>query len=275
MTLPISVIITAHNAAGVITKQLAALDAQVAQANGEIVVADNKSTDDTASVVTAWAQQSQAAVRVIPASGRMGISHGRNQGALASLGEALAFVDADDEVQPGWIESALLGLETHHLVKGKTWWPGPNGELRGRLVNARGQLSGGNFAIKREVFFAIGGFDESLPRYGGEDTLLTLRAKQEGVRMTTGTGMHLAFNPTRTTLRLLPKLMRSGMAETVIWSRHPGYFNKPLNGRTVALDIAVLPPYFLTQMVNKKGVSARSLVRTSVTTVGHFTATSG
>ncbi|MBW8172875.1 hypothetical protein K0651_07430 [Ornithinimicrobium sp. Arc0846-15] len=97
-----------------------------------------------------------------------------------------------------------------------------------------------------------------------------MRAQQKGIRMVKGEGMDLAFNPTRTTLHLVPKLVRAGMAETVIWSRYPHYMNKPLNGRTVALDIAILPPYILSQVMNKRGVSVRSLLRTSVTTVGHF-----
>ncbi|MBW8172876.1 glycosyltransferase family 2 protein [Ornithinimicrobium sp. Arc0846-15] len=117
----ISVVITAHNAMNTIGKQLAALDDQVADAGGEIVVANNRSTDDTVAVVQVRGERGRASVRVVTASGRMGISHGRNQGALASFGAALAFVDADDEVQSGWIEAALNGLETHDLVKGMTW----------------------------------------------------------------------------------------------------------------------------------------------------------
>ena len=70
----------------------------------EVVVADNGSIDDTPAVAAA------AGARVLSLPG-IAVGEMRNRAAGAATGDVLAFVDADHELGPGWIRSAIATLQ--------------------------------------------------------------------------------------------------------------------------------------------------------------------
>src|SRR5215472_1889879 len=90
----ISVIVPARNAATTLPR---CLDALVAQATDdvELIVVDDNSSDDTAAIVSRYP------VRLIELPRHAGASAARNQGAEASRGEVLLFIDADVVLAPG------------------------------------------------------------------------------------------------------------------------------------------------------------------------------
>lgn len=104
----------------------------------EIVVVDDGSTDDTRQVAEAFG------VRVLRISNR-GWASARNAGALATVGEAICFLDADDWLYPGYLEHALpemdcdgcedigvvaVGLDADGVtVQGGYWPPPSNGDV--------------------------------------------------------------------------------------------------------------------------------------------------
>jgi len=92
----ISTIIPAHNAAAFIDR---ALNSALAQniPHCEIIVVDDGSRDNTAEIVTRYADKG---VRLIRHSRCRGVAEARNTGILASQGEYIAFLDADDEWLP-------------------------------------------------------------------------------------------------------------------------------------------------------------------------------
>lgn len=145
----------------------------------EIVVVDDGSTDDTATLgpgldgVT-WLRRDGG-----------GAAAARNAGAEAATGDWLAFLDDDDEWLPGKLPAQLAVLEGAGASFGTTGWrevfpDGTSADHRGPAAPAWGRLLQGNFVntstvlIRRDLFRAAGGFDPSLR--SAEDWDLWLRA---------------------------------------------------------------------------------------------------
>ena len=113
MTTPVdySIVVPAYNEAELLPRTLTALrrvlDA-IPHLRGEIVVANNNSTDRTAAVAAAHG----ARVVFEPINQ---ISRARNCGAAAALGRYLIFVDADTIASPELV-AAALAERGHRLV---------------------------------------------------------------------------------------------------------------------------------------------------------------
>src|SRR5579862_1320744 len=101
----VSVIIPVYNGAATIGRALASVFAQTFT-DYEIVVVNDGSTDDTASVLAGYGDR----IRTILLS-NSGPSAARNAGVSASSGEYLAFLDDDDEWMPRKLELSIPVLE--------------------------------------------------------------------------------------------------------------------------------------------------------------------
>lgn len=185
----ISVIIACYNEEATIGQQLNALAAQTCPVSWEVIVADNGSTDGSLDVVRRYVGHLPC-LRVIDASQKRGASYARNRGVAAAQGQWILFCDGDDVVGPGWLCSMYQALLHHDFVAGAfeiTKLNDPRLVKTRRPVQADGlqqQPNGlpyagaGNMGIKRAVFEAAGGFDESL-RYL-EDVDLCWRVQYAG-----------------------------------------------------------------------------------------------
>ena len=108
-----------------------------------------------------------------PPGVRISIPHQRNAGVREARGDIIVFTDAGCRPQPGWLESLIAPLRQDEcVVAGATM--DPSGE--GRWEFAAEDISEGtylreagtiNFAFRREVFDATGGFDENF-EYGSD-----------------------------------------------------------------------------------------------------------
>ncbi len=184
----ISVVVPAYNAAATIGDQLAALSAQSDGVDWELIVADNGSTDGTLEVVEDWSDR--LPLRVVDASERKGPAAARNIGAGSAAGDVLAFTDADDIIQPGWLEavrevSRTNWFSTGPVLRFRDAHPAlPMRSQGGSLFMHMGFLpyaDGANFLIRRALFEHVGGFDE---RYRtGEDVELSWRLQLAGERL--------------------------------------------------------------------------------------------
>lgn len=163
----ISVIVAALNAASTIRAQLDALAAQDYPAPFEILVCDNGSTDGTRDIVQRIAQ-ADARFRLIDASQTRGAGPARNVGVGQARYELVAFCDADDIADSGWLSAIAAALDTHDVVAGRVetvslnpeWTriarPLPEGIQRGSFLPFAGA---GNLAFRRCAFQRVGGFD--------------------------------------------------------------------------------------------------------------------
>ena len=156
-------------------------------ANGttEIIVADNGSKDDSPRV----ASDAGARVLVLP---DLRVSALRNSAAKAASGDVLAFVDADHELDPGWMAAAADSLREPTVAAagalyvdppGGTWVQQTYGALRGRTKGRHDTdwLGSGNMLVRKDAFEKVAGFDVSLEAC--EDVDLCRRLRSAGFRI--------------------------------------------------------------------------------------------
>jgi len=180
----ISVILPVLDALPWLDEQMEALVAQRCDGPWEIVVADNGSSDGSVVTAQAWAEREKR-IRVVDASARRGPSAARNAGVRLAHGDLLAFCDADDVVQAGWLEACVTALADADVVAGTFDMGVLNGgagdEIQPAATSQLGFLPAGlaaNLAVRRQAFEAVGGFCEGLTV--GEDIDLSWRLQLEG-----------------------------------------------------------------------------------------------
>jgi len=185
----ISAIIPAYNAVEHLPRAIASTLAQVF-APAEIIVVDDGSTDGTFDVAASLGPP----VRVVRQE-NAGAAAARNRGVSESLGDFVAFLDADDEWKPRHLANAVRAFEKHPdlqwycdafevvALDGKTSVRGLHGPGDGGdgtflqdslLAQARSAfLSTNGVIVRRAALDEVGVFDTSLPT--GEDRDLWFR----------------------------------------------------------------------------------------------------
>jgi len=179
-----SVIIPAFNEAAFLPKTLGALSEamKATSAAGEVIVADNNSTDQTATI----ARKFGAKVAFEPINQ---IARARNRGAMEASPDAefLIFLDADTLLPPETLREALDALESGDCCGGgavvQTDHPLPflvDGLLKtwNRVAGWFGWAAGCFVFCRREGFEAIGGFDERY--YASEEIWFSKQLKRWG-----------------------------------------------------------------------------------------------
>lgn len=167
IAIDVSVIIPCYNQARFLREAIGSIDPGALEV--EIIVVDDGSTDDTAAVA-------EAAGAVCIRQPNRGLAAARNTGLRASMGRFLVFLDADDRLMPGALETGVAALETHPgcaLAYGRCVMMGPAGEpwptrceprvdrdhhaalLRRNLIWMPGMA-----IFRREPLLAAGGFAE-------------------------------------------------------------------------------------------------------------------
>lgn len=108
----------------------------------------------------------------------------RNHGARQALGDWLVFTDDDCLAQPGWIEAYDQLADQCDVMEGQTSASGRRTRLDQECpVNETGgYLWSCNFAIRRELFLQLGGFNEHFPAAAMEDVELNRRIVKAGLR---------------------------------------------------------------------------------------------
>lgn len=154
----------------------------------EIIVVNNNSTDNTQKVA-----ESFPGVKVIMALEK-GPNAARQCGYLASVGDILAFIDADTRMPENWLTKIISaykkeenlvclsgpyryydGTPYRNFIMGMAWWL--SAPLTYRLVGY--MVLGGNFAAKRVALDAMGGFNKEIKFYG-DDTDIARRLHKFG-----------------------------------------------------------------------------------------------
>lgn len=204
----ISAVVCTHNRALSLEQTLISLLAQALPKDEyEIIVVDNASTDETASVVRAM-REANSNLQYLHEP-KIGLSHARNAGIQSASGDYIAFLDDDELVPRDWLTSIITTFETvcpapdicggiidlnwecerpawlsdHLLVYlGKF-----NYGNKAFFINSVDSfLGGGNIAIKKSVIATIGRFDLRLGRtgndnMGNEEVDLQCRALDHGL----------------------------------------------------------------------------------------------
>jgi glycosyltransferase involved in cell wall biosynthesis len=187
-----TVVVPTLNEAERLPRMLAPLRALAAEKDIQIVVSDGGSRDETVAVALGMAD------RVINhrGPGRQNIGAGRNDGARAGKGSVLLFLNADvrfGEDLPGLIDDLVGAAEDagastcsvrihpdEATRADRVVHPVLDGVFRLWTAAGRGMGRGECLAVRRDVFEAVGGFDETLA--AGEDFDLFDRIVREGRR---------------------------------------------------------------------------------------------
>ena len=173
------------------------------QPDCEVIVVDNQSSDGIADLIEVDLPQ----VTLIRSKINLGFGAGNNLGALRARGKYLVFLNPDTLVEQGWLEALLAPFDTDArvgLVTSKILLADHPGRINacGNAVHFTGltlcrglgqpreafgemqevdAVSGAAFAMRRELFEALSGFDEDTFLYM-EDTDLSWRARLSGWR---------------------------------------------------------------------------------------------
>lgn len=188
----VSIVIPCRDAAHLIGAQLDALAREVIDVHAEVIVADNGSADGLHEVV---AYHGDVPVRIVDASQRSGVNHARNVGSRHARADLILLCDADDVVRPGWLQAHMGAAASGCVLLGGPVEPFVHSpgdlEPRGRPAPADpcfGTLGflpypiGANCGYRREIFEALGGFDEDFA--GGADEIdFFWRAQVRGHRL--------------------------------------------------------------------------------------------
>ncbi|MDE6711142.1 MAG: glycosyltransferase family 2 protein, partial [Alistipes sp.] len=154
----------------------------------EIIVVDDGSTDGGASVVEAVAAEGCGLVRLVRRA-NAGVSVARNRGVAEARGEYIAFLDADDCWEPGYLAeiAALIGefpgcgiySTAFRIIDDGRCFPAPCPDRRGVVDNffrdsAHCYISIPSASVvSRRVFDEVGGFPAGMKI--GEDLYLWTR----------------------------------------------------------------------------------------------------
>jgi glycosyltransferase involved in cell wall biosynthesis len=178
-----SVIVPTHNRAESVVRSVRSLFAQQSSEPFEVIVVDNRSTDETFERVSALANEAPYAFRVVrePA---LGLHNARHAGARAASGKILLFTDDDATFSLEWVESYVTAFRQHPEMAAaggpiEPAWEGPPPAWLTRYMQGKGDFGilslragsdqftlqkdayfyGVNMAIRRDVLFDAGGFN--------------------------------------------------------------------------------------------------------------------
>ncbi|MCC0766864.1 glycosyltransferase [Micrococcus luteus] len=179
----VSVIIPCYNAEAWIGRQIPAVLAQLGPED-ELVLVDNLSTDATPALL-AEAAAADPRARVVTAADRQGVNHARNVGLAEAQGDILLICDADDRIHAGWVEAFRSAFSDSGVAGGAAIPVDGNGRRVGEDLGLHHVFGGppyplgANMAMTRDVFDAVGGFDESF-RGGHDEADFAWRAADAG-----------------------------------------------------------------------------------------------
>jgi len=224
----ITVVVPVRNGMPWLEEQLAALFEQKCEEPWEVVVADNGSTDASMSAVKRWGEEGRE-IRSVDASFVTGPGATRNVGARSAFGVILAFCDADDVVQPGWLQSCVDALGDADAVGGVTdFWslngvpppspPVPNPPPAMKQFKFLPAALSANLAIRRHAFEDVGGFLEDMMT--GEDTDLCWRLQERGYRFVISDSAVVARRDRSGVSQVFSRFVAYGRSGPVLYRRH-------------------------------------------------------
>lgn len=162
----VSIVIPAYNEQETIEACLLAAVTQTQSAD-EIIVVNNKSTDDTAAVVRRFQREHPAAsIRLLAQNKEQGITPTRNHGFDAATSEIIGRIDADSRIDSKWVAAvrrafrvqkvmAITGPVIYHDMPWKEFGHKADNRLR-QFISRRASkyqlLFGSNMAIRRSAW---------------------------------------------------------------------------------------------------------------------------
>jgi GT2 family glycosyltransferase len=230
----LSVVLPCYNGARTIGAQLEALAAQEWDGDWEVVVVDNRSTDDTRAVVEGYRDRLPA-LRLVDAFERQGIAFALNEGVAEAAGDLIVFCNDDDEVAEGWLAAMGDALRQDEVVAGRLEHESLNEDW---AIAVRGQTQtdglvewgfvpylpfgfGGTLGVRRGVHDAIGGFDVAMSP-AAEDMDYCWRLQHAGWRIRFVPEAITRYRMRADLRTLWKQAYNYGYANVIVYKKHLG-----------------------------------------------------
>jgi glycosyltransferase involved in cell wall biosynthesis len=225
----VSVVVPFHDAATYLAQQLSALARQEFDGGWEVVAVDDASSDGSRRIAESFSERLN--LRVTSTSRRRGQAHARNLGARTAAGGKLLFVDADDEVAPGYLAAMSRALDKHEFVAARldhetlnpTWvrrayglhWQETGVDVFFGFLPFAGACSVG---VSRRVFELVGGFREALP--AAEDIAFSWDVQLAGTSLYFARDAVLRYRYRDTLSGLYRQTRRQGSVTPLLYKRY-------------------------------------------------------
>ncbi len=200
----VDIVIPLYNKAAYTKACLEGLEATQGDTAYNLVLVDNASTDETSTLLTQWEYRAD----VVRSPENLGFARGNNLGASRGRAPYVLFLNNDTVAEAGWLDALVREMERDPavgIVGAKLLYPekrdvqhagleivngSPDHVFRHaaendpRVVEPRDldMVTGACLMIRRDLFEALGGFDEAYVN-GVEDVDLCLRARDRGYRV--------------------------------------------------------------------------------------------
>jgi glycosyltransferase involved in cell wall biosynthesis len=171
----VTVIIPTCDRPAMLARALASVRVQEL-APAEVIVVDDGDPRHCAAVAQAVLDSGVSNARAVTNARSKGASAARNTGARRARASLLAFLDDDDEWLPAYLDAAVRTLRSaradvvctdllYHYEDGteRAGKSAPDGLIVDAFLTRNPGLIGSNLLLRRTLFRALGGFDESLP----------------------------------------------------------------------------------------------------------------
>jgi glycosyltransferase involved in cell wall biosynthesis len=184
----VSVIIPCYNLGAYLDEAVASVLSQTYQAF-EILIVDDGSTDEaTRALLEGYRRPNTEVIR----TAHQGVSAARNVGIARARGNYVCALDADDRLEPTYLEKAVAVLDTEPDVAFVSCWLRAFGDEEWEWRPERCDLPTLLWEdtvltaalIRRDVMTAVGGYDTQMPAQGGEDWDIWLSLASRGYRGT-------------------------------------------------------------------------------------------
>jgi glycosyltransferase involved in cell wall biosynthesis len=229
----LSAIIPALNAADTIARCLDAITAQRSD-DVEVIVVDDGSTDDTFEIASRYE------VRLLKLPRNMGQSAARNRGAEMARAPVLLFLDADVALAPGALartKAAMSRGDADAIIGSYDDDPAAKStisrfkNLAHHYFHQRSRPEATTFwgacgLVRRETFFAAGGFDEQ--RLALEDVELGYRMTARGIQIVLDPGLQVKH---------LKRWTLGTLIAADVWRRAVPWTQLRLEGRRLPADL--------------------------------------
>jgi glycosyltransferase involved in cell wall biosynthesis len=242
----ISVIVPAYNCADTIKKTLEAIVNQEVSSRIEIIVVDDGSSDQTPQVINSFSQVKSMRQQ------NSGPAAARNWGARAASGQYLFFTDSDCAPHKDWLRKMLPHFDDDRVavVAGSYGIANPQNLLarcihqeilfrHQRMPQYPSYFGSFNFAIRREIFMEVAGFDESYRNASGEDNDLSYKVIGIGHKIYFAKDALVDHVHTEQVGKYLKEQYRHGFWRAKMYRRHPQMGKG--DGYTFWKDIAEIP----------------------------------
>jgi glycosyltransferase involved in cell wall biosynthesis len=233
-SLHLSVVIPCYNGGATIGEQLEALANQRWSKPWEVVIANNGCTDNTLEIVDGYKGRI-ANLRVVDASKRRGQPYALNVGVEAAASENVAICDADDVVGEGYVAAIGEALEKYDFVACRldmiklnpSWltatrkFPQDTEIQKYSYPPFLAHAGGGTIGLKRRLWLAVGGVDESLPYLHDTDLCWKLQLSGTSLGFVPDAVIHTRL---RHTLKGIYGQARSwGEYNVILYKRYQAY----------------------------------------------------